>query len=120
MILLGSARAEQRLAAFLLDLSWRYAARGYSGTSFRLRMTREDIGLHLGLTIESVSRLLAGFRHNGWIDLRHRDIDICDRTSLEALAAGMSPPAARVRMTELERIVPIAALAPRNLPALTA
>lgn len=120
LILLGSARAEQRLSAFLLDLSWRYAARGYSGASFRLRMTREEIGLYLGLTIESVSRLLSGFKQIGWIDLSRRDIEIRDRTSLEALAAGMGPPVDGLRVTGLKKMAPIAALTPGIRPPLSA
>jgi CRP/FNR family transcriptional regulator len=43
-LLLGSMRAESRVAAFLLDVSKRFAARGYSPARFHLRMTREDIG----------------------------------------------------------------------------
>jgi CRP/FNR family transcriptional regulator len=62
MLLLGSMRAEQRFAAFLLNLSSRYAARGYSTTSFQLRMSREEIGNYLGLTFESISRLLSNSR----------------------------------------------------------
>jgi CRP/FNR family transcriptional regulator len=48
MLLLGSMRAEERLAAFLLNLSQRFAARGYSASEFNLRMTREEIGSYLG------------------------------------------------------------------------
>src|SRR5690606_11706062 len=53
----GAMRSEQRLAAFLLNLSQRYAALGYSSTEFVLRMSREEIGNYLGLTLETVSRL---------------------------------------------------------------
>ena len=59
MLLLGNMRAEQRFAAFLVNLSSRYAARGYSPAIFQLRMSREEIGNYLGLTIESISRLLS-------------------------------------------------------------
>ncbi|HZX25563.1 MAG TPA: fumarate/nitrate reduction transcriptional regulator Fnr [Telluria sp.] len=90
MLSLGNMRAEQRLAMFLQNLASRYAARGYSGSRFQLRMSREDIGGYLGLTIESISRLLARFRKNGWIKLDNRDIELLDRTSLEALAAGLT------------------------------
>ena len=87
MLVLGNLRAEQRFACFLLNLSSRYAQRGYSPTSFQLRMSRDDIGGYLGLTIESVSRLVAKFRNAGWIRLDNRKLDILDRASLEALAA---------------------------------
>ncbi len=88
MLFLGNMRAEQRFAVFLLNLSNRYAARGYSSSSFQLRMSREDIGDYLGLTIESVSRLLSKFRKNGWITIENRDLTILERASLEALATG--------------------------------
>jgi CRP/FNR family transcriptional regulator len=94
MLLLGNMRAEQRFAVFLLNLSTRYAARGYAANSYQLRMSREDIGDYLGLTIESISRLLSRFRGSGWIRVDKRDLTIVDRPSLEALATGAMPEAA--------------------------
>jgi CRP/FNR family transcriptional regulator len=88
-LFLGNMRAEQRLALFLVSLGARYAARGYSATSFQLRMSREDIGGYLGLTIESISRLLARFRKAGWISLTNRDLRITDPTAMEALSTGV-------------------------------
>jgi CRP/FNR family transcriptional regulator len=88
MLSLGSMRAEQRFAVFLVNLSARYAARGYSGTSFQLRMPREDIGNYLGLTIESISRLLARFKKQGWIKVERRQVELLDPLMLKALAAG--------------------------------
>ena len=120
VLLLGSARAEQRLAAFLLDLSSRYAVRGYSATSYRLRMSRQDIGLYLGLTIESVSRMLSRFRQNGWIDLCRRDLGIRDRSSLEALAAGIERRPDQSPMMALNKMGPLAAVSLERRPALVA
>ncbi|MEW7847855.1 fumarate/nitrate reduction transcriptional regulator Fnr [Massilia aurea] len=88
MLLLGNMRAEQRFAVFLVNLSARYAARGYSSTQFQLRMSREDIGNYLGLTIESISRLLSRFRKQGWLEVDKREIVLLDPTRLKALAAG--------------------------------
>ncbi|MES2116567.1 MAG: fumarate/nitrate reduction transcriptional regulator Fnr [Pseudomonadota bacterium] len=88
MLFLGNMRAEQRFAVFLLNLSARYQARGYSATSFQLRMSREDMGGYLGLTIESVSRLLSRFRKQEWISIENRDLRILDRGALEALSTG--------------------------------
>ncbi|HEU4843682.1 MAG TPA: fumarate/nitrate reduction transcriptional regulator Fnr [Burkholderiaceae bacterium] len=88
MLLLGNMRAEQRFAVFLLNLSARYQARGYSASSFQLRMSREDMGDYLSLTIESVSRLLSRFRKQGWISIENRDLSILDRAALEALSTG--------------------------------
>jgi CRP/FNR family transcriptional regulator len=88
MLLLGNMRAEQRFAVFLVNKSARYAARGYSPTSFQLRMSREDIGNYLGLTIESVSRLLSRFRKQGLIVVERRDITLLQPDLLRAMAAG--------------------------------
>ena len=88
MLLLGSMRAEQRFAAFLVNLSTRYATRGYSSTQFQLRMGREEIGNYLGLTIESISRLLSKFKKQGLIKVNNRDLEIADLTALKAVAAG--------------------------------
>lgn len=88
MLLLGSMRAEQRFAAFLMNLSSRYATRGYSSTQFQLRMGREEIGNYLGLTIESISRLLSKFKKQGLLKVSNRDLEIVDLTALKAVAAG--------------------------------
>lgn len=90
MLLLGGMRAEQRFAIFLLNLATRYAARGYSSTQFQLRMSREDIGNYLGLTIESVSRLLLRFKEKGWVRVANREVELLDRDSIEALAKGLA------------------------------
>ena len=88
MLLLGNMRAEQRFAVFLVNLSARYAARGYSSTCFQLRMSREDIGNYLGLTIESISRLLSRFKKQGWVKVDKREVTLLDPVMLKALAAG--------------------------------
>ena len=85
MLLLGSMSADQRVEAFLLNLSRRYEARGFSALHFVLRMTREDIGNYLGLTIESVSRVFSRFKKNDWIEGSPRDLKILDRKALEDL-----------------------------------
>jgi len=90
MLFLSHMRAEQRMALFLLNLSGRYAQRGLSSTTFQLRMSREDIGGYLGLTVESVSRQLARLRGDGLIALNNRDLQILDRPRLEALSSGMA------------------------------
>lgn len=88
MLLLGNMRAEQRFAAFLVNLSARYAARGYSSTNFQLRMSREEIGNYLGLTIESISRLLSRFKKQSLLRVSNREIEILEPVSLKAIAAG--------------------------------
>jgi CRP/FNR family transcriptional regulator len=91
MLLLGNMRAEQRLAAFLVNLASRYGSRGYSSRRFQLRMTREDIGNYLGLTIESISRLLSKFKQQDWLRVRSRELELVDLASLDALATGVEP-----------------------------
>ena len=88
MLLLGNMRAGQRFAAFLTNLSSRYAARGYSSTAFQLRMSREEIGNYLGLTIESISRLLSRFKKLGVLQVSNREIVILEPSRLKAMAAG--------------------------------
>ncbi len=87
MLLLGSMRAEERLAVFLVNLSRRLEARGFSPTSLVLRMTREEIGTYLGLKLETVSRCFSKFQHDGMLQVRHRNIAITDLRALQALAA---------------------------------
>jgi CRP/FNR family transcriptional regulator len=85
MMLLGSMRAEERLAAFLLNLSQRFVARGYSPAEFHLRMTREEIGSYLGLKLETVSRIFSKFQEEGLISVQQKHIRILQVEGLEAL-----------------------------------
>jgi CRP/FNR family transcriptional regulator, anaerobic regulatory protein len=87
MLLLGSMTAEQRLAAFLLNLSRRFLRRGYSGSRFLLRMTRGEIGSYLGLKIETVSRLFTAFHQDGLLDVQYRQVSNVDIQGLERLLA---------------------------------
>jgi len=78
MMLLGTMRAEERLAAFLLNLSQRFVARGYSANEFHLRMTRDEIGSYLGLSLETVSRLFSRFQAENLISVQQKHIRILD------------------------------------------
>jgi CRP/FNR family transcriptional regulator, anaerobic regulatory protein len=89
LFFLGNARAEQRLALFLVGLSARHAVRGMPAAQLQLRMSRDEIGAYLGLTMECVCRLLARFRKAGWISLTGRHLTILDGTRLAALAEGV-------------------------------
>lgn len=84
--LAGDFTAEERLAAFLVDLSRRYAARGLSATRFRLTMARTDIANYLRLAAETVSRILKRFRNDGLIRVDRREIELLDRGRLETIA----------------------------------
>lgn len=87
MMLLGTMRAEERLAAFLLNMSQRFTLRGYSSAEFHLRMTREEIGSYLGLKLETVSRALSKFQEEGMIAVQQRHIRIVDLARLKSLLA---------------------------------
>jgi CRP/FNR family transcriptional regulator len=82
---ISNMRAEQRLAGFLLNLSQRYAALGYSSTAFVLRMSREEIGNYLGLTLETTSRVLSRLSQDGLISIRLREVQILDLLGLKKL-----------------------------------
>jgi CRP/FNR family transcriptional regulator, anaerobic regulatory protein len=78
MMLLGSMNAEERLAAFLLNLSQRLKARGYSPTEFHLRMSRAEIGSYLGMKLETVSRTFSAFQQQNLLEVDKRHIRILD------------------------------------------
>ncbi|MFN3629697.1 MAG: helix-turn-helix domain-containing protein [Casimicrobiaceae bacterium] len=90
MAALGQMNAEERVAAFLLDLSRRFAARGFSPRRFMLRMTRAEIGCFLGLTLETVSRVFSRFQKNGLIRSDRREIELLDSNALARLALATS------------------------------
>ncbi|WP_407672138.1 helix-turn-helix domain-containing protein [Paraburkholderia acidisoli] len=85
MMVLGSLSAEERVAAFLLDVSERNWERGYSHAEFHLRMSREDMGSYLGITLETVSRILSRFQKRNLIDARGKLIRIVDIDGLKDL-----------------------------------
>ena len=87
MLLLGSMRAEERLATFLINLSRRFVRRGYSACDFHLRMTREELGSYLGLKLETVSRLFSQFQAERLIDVQQKHVRILDIAGLERVLA---------------------------------
>jgi CRP/FNR family transcriptional regulator len=90
MLLLGSMRAEERVAAFLLNLTQRLEARGFSASSLVLRMTREEIGSYLGLKLETVSRTFSKFQDEGILEVKQRQICILDASGLKKMVNGSS------------------------------
>jgi CRP/FNR family transcriptional regulator len=87
MLLLGTMRAEERLAAFLLNLVQRLQARGFSRSELVLRMTRQEIGSYLGLKLETVSRTFSRFADDGMIEVHQRHVRIVDVDRLRGLLA---------------------------------
>ena len=83
MLLLGSMRADERVASFLLNLSQRFTARGYSASEFILRMTREEIGSYLGIKLETVSRTFSKFQEEGLVGVQQKHIRIADIDGLK-------------------------------------
>ena len=87
MLLLGSMRAEERLAAFLLNLMQRLHARGFSQSELVLRMTREEIGSYMGLKLETVSRTFSKFVEDGIIEVKQRHIRILNIDALRNIVS---------------------------------
>lgn len=87
MLLLGTMHAEERVAAFLLNLVQRLHARGFSRSELVLRMTRQEIGNYLGLKLETVSRTFSRFAAQGLIEVRQRHVRILDVEALKKLVS---------------------------------
>jgi CRP/FNR family transcriptional regulator len=86
-LLAGDWSADQRMAAFLVGLSRRLAARGFSANRFQLTMARTDIANYLRLAPETVSRVLRRFQEDGVLQVDRRELEVAKREQLEALAA---------------------------------
>ena len=93
LMLLGKKKADERLASFLYSHSVYQTRRGYSATVLTLAMTRTDIGKYLGLTVETISRVLSRLQVQGIIEVRANRIHILDLDALQALSgdAGERP-----------------------------
>ncbi|ADI30293.1 transcriptional regulator, Crp/Fnr family [Methylotenera versatilis 301] len=85
MMLLGNMRAEERLAAFLLNLVQRLHARGFSQSELTLRMSREEIGSYLGMKLETVSRAFSKFSDEGIIEVKQRYVRILNSDALKKI-----------------------------------
>ena len=86
-LLAGDFSADERMAAFLVSLSRRYAARGFSGRSFNLTMARTDIANYLRLAPETVSRVLRRFQDEGMLRIDRREVELADPVRVERLAS---------------------------------
>ncbi len=88
-LLSGDFSADERMAAFLVALSRRFAERGFSGTQFNLTMSRTDIANYLRLAPETVSRVLRRFQDDGLLHIERREVRMIERARLESLASGV-------------------------------
>jgi CRP/FNR family transcriptional regulator len=85
-LLAGDYTADQRMAAFLVSLSRRYAQRGFSPTRFHLTMARTDMANYLRLAPETVSRVLRRFQDEEIVNVERRELEIRDLPKLQELA----------------------------------
>lgn len=88
MLLLSKKTADERIATFLVNLSARFRARGFSANQFRLAMSRNEIGNYLGLAVETVSRVFTRFQQNNLLEAEGKEVHILDPIELCALAGG--------------------------------
>ena len=88
--LLGALSAEGRLASFLLDMSERFGCLGFARNDFTLRATRQEIGGHLGLKLETVSRTLSAFAAAGLIAIDRREVRLLDPVGLRRIMGGQA------------------------------
>jgi CRP/FNR family transcriptional regulator len=102
MVLLGRMSAEERVATFLLNLSRRFSARGYSGTCFRLPMTRREIGSYLGLKHETVCRVFSKLNNIQLISINQRAIEINSILKLRQRIAGYETSCSSTGSTKLK------------------
>lgn len=92
MMLLNKRTAEERLMYFISHLSQRFDERGFSNKEFHLTMTRNEIGNYLGLTIETISRLLSRFQKEGIIKVDGKLITITDFDKLNGKLVAINGP----------------------------
>lgn len=97
--MLSALSAEAKVARFLINLGERFSQMGYSGRSFNLRMTRQEIGSYLGLTLETVSRTLSALNELGMISVEQREINLLDTAALKTLRR-LPPAKAKIKVAE--------------------
>lgn len=88
LLTLGKKNSEEKVATFLLTISTRYHQLGYSANEFKLMMSRQEIGNYLGITFETVSRVLGRLQRNGIIKVNRKAIKIIDMVALKNLVSG--------------------------------
>lgn len=88
LMLMGNLNSDERLAAFLLNLSQRLSMRGYSSREFVLKMRREEIGSYLGLRLETICRGIAHLRDQALVEISSRNVKILNMDGLKHLVTG--------------------------------
>lgn len=85
-LLAANHRTDERMAAFLLDISARYARRGFSAQRFTLTMSRSEIANYLRMAPETASRVLRRLSDEGVIAVKDREIILLQPQRLAAMA----------------------------------
>jgi CRP/FNR family transcriptional regulator len=93
MAMLGRQKAETRVANCLLNFGQRYRQQGHTDMSFRLPMSRQDMGDYLGLSLETISRLLSRFQAEGLLRVQGRQVRLFDLARLQSIAEHCPEPA---------------------------
>ena len=88
LLSISNKKADERIATFLMNISQRYRSLGYSSTDLKLAMSRQEIGNYLGLTIETVSRIISRFQNENIISTNRKHVQIENKTKLEQLCTG--------------------------------
>lgn len=94
LMMMGNMNSDERLAAFLLNLSQRLKTRGYSSTDFVLKMRREEVGSYLGLRLETICRGIAHLRDQELVKISGRNVKILNLEGLKQLISGCHRPPA--------------------------
>lgn len=85
LLTLGKKNAEEKVATFILTISSRYALLGYSPNDFKLTMSRQEIGNYLGVTFETVSRIISRFQRDGIIEINKKFVHVRDMDALKQI-----------------------------------
>lgn len=84
LVMLGRKTAVEKVAGFVLEMDRRGTAPGHKVTE--VPMSRTDVADHLGLTVETVCRILAHLKREGVVALHRTGVEVLDRTALHDLA----------------------------------
>lgn len=88
LLSISNQKADERVATFLLGISERFHNLGYSAREFRLSMSRQEIAVYLGLTIETVSRIISKMQKNKILTIHRKSVAIDDMDGLKQLCHG--------------------------------
>ena len=84
--MLCNKNAEEKVGAFLITLSARFGLLGYSHTHFKLAMSRQDIGNYLGLSVETISRILGRLQKDNIIAIYNKSVKLLDLDRLAGIS----------------------------------